>query len=296
MEKYFSIYRDIDDVEIKIDDLDKEICDNLNLEYNHTNEIGIIDYGLFYFPEGKEDHDIFGGQLSISWVGFLNTVILHSNIRSGKVTKYELEASLAWCMNHSVDFPKSSAILMSQLTDFFIRKNYYLRVRGSSGKRFYKSGYVNPYYKSRIIENETGFFHIDDKGYLNNYYPIKNNIIQEPGNNLTNGIILNHLDIPVEVNDIGIIAGCNISVINRLTIPLNVIINEIVKGKECFTATYNKYQNRDLSSSLELLNNLSAGSPIPLEQIKMILHDKSLIKDFLINKWRIYIKDISFVK
>ena len=258
MEKYFSIHRNFDDEEINIDDdLDREICDELNLEYNHTNEIGIIDYGHFYFSEGRNDPGIFGGQISISWLGFLNSVILYSNIRTGKVTKYDLEASLAWCMNHSVEFPKSSAILMYRLMAFFIRNKYYLKVLGHSSKRFYKTGYVNPYDKSRIIENETGFFHIDNAGTLKNYYPVINNVIHLNCNHdPINGKILNYVQIPAEVNNIGIqFNNSNISKIYHLCIHIDLVISEIKKHEEqCMSTNKEAIINDDRINPLVILS------------------------------------------
>ncbi len=281
----FSIYKESDNSEILINDaLDKEICDALNLEYNHVNEIGDLEYGHYYFVECKKDPTIFGGQSSISWVAFLNSIVDYSYIKSGKATEYDLKSALAWCMDHSVEFPWSSKLLLEHFLKFIKSKNYYIKVCGHSSKQFYMSGYVNSYDKSRIIENRTGLFLLDDNGCLKNLYPHIGifNIIRVNNLTLSNKeIMIDVLDIPSQINAIDINCmlklGLNIVGIRNLIISRRTVIVEIQKHKDYY---------EDICSE-KLFNTLSFS--IDKRDIEVLLDNA---KEILSKMWRINIMEI----
>lgn len=243
MEFYFTIFRHKDNSEVIInDDLDKTVCDELQLEYNHINDLGNIDYGHFYFFECKENPEIFGGQTSISWVGFINSIVFYSQIRTGRVAEYDLRAALGWCMDHSVEFPRSAKVLLSRFIDFIKRNDYYLKVRGHGIDSVYKTGWINQYDKSRIIEDETALFLIDNAGCLKKVYPYPHvcNIEHVRYAYVTQDeITIKKLRIPLEVNAIDRdFADFRMEVkgVRYLEIPEKLVIDEIMRVK----GAYNK--------------------------------------------------------
>lgn len=235
MDIYFSIYRQCDNSCVEINDaLDRAICDALDLEYHHVNETGDVDFGHFYFPECMEDSTVFGGQISISWVGFLNSLVIYSRIGIiDKASEYDLESALAWCIDYSVEFPKSSTLLLSRLLDFINRKKYYINIHGHYHKRIYGNGHVNPYDKSRIIENETGLFLVDDAVRLKCFYPFEYNLKRNPNTSDKSGeTIIDTIIIPSEVNEIDIEfvgLGLVIHEVRNLRISRELVIDEMMK-------------------------------------------------------------------
>lgn len=163
----FTIKNRIGGTKVNIDDeFDKMLCSELKLEYNHLNPSGEKDYGHFYFPDKEEvlKEKGWAAQKSISWVGILDTVIYYSKIKSGPVTRYEIESACAWCMKYSITFPASVRVFISRFMDFIDEKGYIIEVDGHDVEPFEKEAYVNLYSKNVIRFEDNKYVEYDDEG------------------------------------------------------------------------------------------------------------------------------------
>lgn len=116
----FSIRKITDNSIVNIDELDKMVCNELNLELKDK------DYGHFIFTESEEELGSF--QKSISWVGLIHTIVYYSNIGYGKSSIYDLEAAMAWIKEYAINFPCSTLQFTSKLVLLLKQKGLYVFV------------------------------------------------------------------------------------------------------------------------------------------------------------------------
>ena len=152
--------------------LDTLVCDRFGLK--NLNPFGEDDYGHFPFEEG-EMH-----QRSISWVGFIHSIIYYSDIDYGKRRKSEMLGALAYVMEHCVKFPIRMIRVLSQLLDFlYDEQHLYIYVTVVPDEYDPDYLYKNVYAHKQILKNETGLFECDEDGKLLSYYPSINVLMEK---------------------------------------------------------------------------------------------------------------------
>ncbi len=144
---------------VDLEELDKKICDFFALKYSAN------DYGHFLFSEG-EMH-----QSSISWVGFIHTIVYYSDIDYGVRRKSEVLGALAFVIEYAVKFPFRMMHILSQLLDLLydeLNMCIYVTVYPDE---YDQLTLKNNYTHELLLKNETGAFLCDEGGKLLSYYP-----------------------------------------------------------------------------------------------------------------------------
>ena len=166
--RHFRILRITDHISVDENVIDKQVCDHFGFAYSAE------DYGHFCFTE-NEAKDI--DQKSISWVGLLDLIFEYSFIGSGKKTKYEIEAALAWTLQY-VRLPKSTVSFLSELLKFLEQRGYYVYVYGHTNEKE-DDIFKNAYKHEMILENSSGLFLCNNEGTLLRFFPSTDNLLDE---------------------------------------------------------------------------------------------------------------------
>ena len=166
--RHFSILRTSDHTSVDENVIDAQVCEHFG--FTHSDE----DYGHFYFTE-DEAKDI--DQKSISWVGLLDFIIYHSFIASGKKSKYEIEAALAWTRQY-IRLPKSTVSFLSELLKFLEEAGYYVYVYGHTDEKE-DDIFKNAHKHEMIFENNSGLFVCNNKGVLLRFFPATDNLLDK---------------------------------------------------------------------------------------------------------------------
>lgn len=173
----FSIRKISDNSEANLDEVDRMICDEFNLEL--TDE----DYGHFFFTLTEEEQKTLGhfgkSQESISWAGLIHVIVYYSNINYGKSSIYDIEAAMAWIREHAIHFPYSALVFTTKLIKFLEQKGFYVFVNFHRDEGHNSNEYANTYNSYKILKNESGLFECDDNGKLLKFYPDSQNLVDE---------------------------------------------------------------------------------------------------------------------
>lgn len=109
----FEFKRNSDCQTIKLDDLDKMVCEEFNLEYGNINNLGDIDYGHFIL-----DKDLYH-QEYISWWGLIATILFYGNVNSGDISMRDVLGVYVFDVwKVYLDWPDESVTLVSKLLKF----------------------------------------------------------------------------------------------------------------------------------------------------------------------------------
>lgn len=170
----FSIKRIADNSEVNMNEVDKMVCSEFNLEFTDK------DYGHFYFTESKEE--LGGFQKSISWAGLIHTIVYYSNIGHGYRDVFEILGALyetkygPGSQALLIMWPNSTFVFTANLLQFFKNNGLYVYVNYDvSTENLYENLlHSNSVY---IFKSESGRFVCDLDGQLTDFFPDTNNLV-----------------------------------------------------------------------------------------------------------------------
>jgi hypothetical protein len=173
----FSIRRLVDNTIINLNEVDKMVCEEFNLELSDE------DYGHFFITLTEEEQKRGGhlghSQKTISWAGLVNLIVEDSFINYGKCSVYDMEAAVAWVREHAVRLPLSISEIISNLMHFLNQKGLYIFVNYHRDEERNQDGYVCACNGYSIYKNQSGVFECDNRGNLLNFYPDAENLLEE---------------------------------------------------------------------------------------------------------------------
>lgn len=150
-------------------------CDSIDLRIKDFFILGNINYlgkedryCQFYFNDLEQSS---GFQKSISWAGLIHTIIYHSEIEYGPASTYDIEAAAEYVRLHSIHFPKSGCIFLSEILKMLNEWGYYIFVEEHSECEEFTECYFSEDKSQFLIKTSLGICTCSQDGELMQFIP-----------------------------------------------------------------------------------------------------------------------------